>query len=74
MLLDDGAEAGLGSFDWAVHKRQLGDIVFVNHAQYGSLLDSVDLWVHQLRLVDRGLLVEAVRRDQLRSVVLGQAM
>lgn len=74
VLLNNRAKASIGTLDWAVNERQLCDIVFVDHAQDGSLFDSMDLWVLKLCLVDRRLLIETIGRYKLSRVMFGQAM
>lgn len=74
VLINYGAKTGIWSLDWAIDERQLGYVVFVNHIQYWSLLDFVDLWVLKLSLLDRLLLIETIRWYELTRIMLGNSM
>ena len=74
VLLCDRAESVIWSFDRAVDEGELGNVIFMNHIQYWSLLNFVNLWVLELALVDSSLLIVAIRRDELSGVMLWDSM
>ena len=71
---NNAAEAGLGSLYRAVNKGELGDVVFVDHAQYWFLLGVMVLRVLMLLLVRRLQFTEAVVGHKAESLLLGLAV
>ena len=51
VAVNNGSEACIGSPNWSIDKRQLCNIVFVNHSEDWSLWDSVDSWILQVILL-----------------------
>lgn len=74
VLVDDSAEAVVGTSDGSVNERELSDIILVDHAQDGLLLDAVHLGVLDFGLSCRLLFVETVGRNKLSRIVLRQTM
>lgn len=50
---DDSSESLLRCLDWAVHKRQLGDVVLVDHAEHRLFFAHVHFWVLNFLLIRR---------------------
>ena len=71
--IDDGAETGRRSLDRAIDKRQLSDVVLVDHAEDRPRLDGTLARVSKVDLVGRRLLIKAIIGNELGSVVLWDA-
>ena len=48
---NDGAKALGGSLNWSIDKRELSNVVLVDHSKDGLLLANVDLWISNILLI-----------------------
>ena len=48
---DDSAKALGGSLNWSIDKRELSNVVLVDHSKDGLLLADVDLWISNILLI-----------------------
>ena len=74
MHINDRAVAMSWPANWSINKKQLGDVVLVNHTQHWFLLSLLLLWIDNFSLHGTSLGIGSIRWDEGRSVVLGDSL
>ena len=70
VLVNDSAETIVGTSNRSINERELSDIILVDHAEDGLLLDAVHSRVLDFSLSSSLRFVETVGGDELRRIVL----
>ena len=74
MVDNDCAKTFLSSLNWSVLKREIGDVVLVDHIEDGFLLNCMDGRVLEILLVHSFHFPKSIITDQLFSLLLGLAV